>query len=70
MDLGKNIYQFMPSLVLLRNIRKNLDEGNIGCGIFFGLQKSFSPVEHDFILSKLEHYGVCALANDWFKSYL
>ena len=70
MDLGKNIYQFMPSLVLLRNIRKNLDEGNIGCGIFFGLQKSFSTVEHDFILSKLEHYGVCALANDWFKSYL
>ena len=70
LNLGKNINQFMPSLVLLRNIRKNLDEGNIGCSIFVSFQKSFNTVEHDFLLSKLEHYGICALANGWFKSYL
>ena len=51
---------------LTESIRKNLDEGNIGCGIFVNLQKAFDIFEHDILLSKLEH---CGLANEWFKSY-
>ena len=47
-------------------MRKNLDEGNIGCGIFVNFQKAFETVQHDILLSKLEH---CGLANEWFKSY-
>ena len=27
-------------------------------------------MEHDFLLAKLEHYGICGLANKWFRSYL
>ena len=55
---------------LTENIIKNLDEGNIGCGILVDSQKAFDTVEHDILLSKLDHYGVSGLANEWFKSYL
>ena len=34
------------------------------------LQKAFGIVEHDILLSKLEHYGICGLANEYFKFYL
>ena len=55
---------------LTETIRKYLDEGKFACGIFVDLQKAFDMVEHDILLTKLEHYGVRGLANDWFKSYL
>ena len=64
-------YSTVHALIsLTENIRKNLDEGNIGCGIFVDLQKAFDTVEHDILLSKLEHYSTCGHANDLFKSYL
>ena len=52
MALDKNIKQFMSSLAL-EKIRKNLDEGNIGCGIFVDLQKAFDTVEHDILYQSL-----------------
>ena len=64
-------YSAVHALIsLTENIRKSLDEGNIGCDIFVDLQKAFNTVEHDIILSKLEHCGIRSLANEWFISYL
>lgn len=55
---------------LTENIRKNLDEGKFSCGIFIDLQKAFDTVDHEILLSKLNHYGIRGIANSWFKSYL
>ena len=55
---------------LTKDIRKNLYVGNIGCGIFVDLQKAFDILEHDILLAKLEHYSICGLANEWFRSFL
>ena len=55
---------------LTETIRKYLGEGKFAYGIFVDLQKVFDTVEQDILLTKLEHYGVRGLTNDWFKSYL
>ena len=52
---------------LTETIRKYLDEEKFACGIFVDLQKAFDAVENGILLTKLEHYGVRGLVNDWFK---
>ena len=55
---------------ITENIRKALDEENIGCGVFANLLKAFDIVDHQILLSELDHYGICGVSNDWFKTYL
>ena len=50
-------------------IRNALDNGNFACSVFTGLQKAFETVNHDILLSELNHYNIKGVAFDWFKSY-
>ena len=43
---------------ITENIRKVLDDGNIGCGVFIDLQKASDTVDHQMLLAKLNHYGI------------
>ena len=55
---------------ITENIRKALDDENIGCGVFMDLQKAFDTVDYQILSAKLNHYGIRGVSNDWFKSCL
>ena len=55
---------------LTESIRKTLDEGSCGCGIFAYLQRAFDTAHHKMLLHKLEYYGIHGVCKDWFKSYV
>ena len=61
---------FYALINITENIRKALDDGNIGCGIFVDLQKAFETADHQILLAKLNHYRILRVSNDWFQSYL
>ena len=47
-----------------------MDNRKYSCGIFIDLKKAFDTVNHEILLTKLEHYRIRAVMNSWFRSYL
>ena len=56
MDSDSNTLHVLMNIT--ENIRKALDDGDIGCGVFVDLQKSFDIVDHQILLAKFNHYGI------------
>ena len=57
-------------LHVVKKIESNMDKKMFSCGIFINLKKPFYTVDHSILLSKLQHYGIRGIINDWFSSYL
>ena len=46
---------------IVERIRESLDVGKFACGVFVDLQKAFDTVDHEILLSKLDHLVFVAL---------
>ena len=57
-------------LSIIENIRNNMDNKIFSCGVFVDLEKAFDTVKHSILISKLHHYGIQGISNDWIRSYL
>ena len=51
-------------------IKVSIDSGKLGWGIFIDLKKAFDTVNHEILLTELEHYGIRDNVLNWFQSYL
>ena len=54
---------------LVDRIYSQLD-GKKTIAIFMDLSKAFYIIDHEILITKMEHYGIKNLESQWFKSYL
>ena len=51
-------------------IQTACDKGIFACGVNVDFKKAFDTVNHEFLLNKLNHYGIKGTDLQWFKTYL
>ena len=49
-------------------IQAHLDKNGLTTRVFIDMKKTFDTVNHDTLLTKLDHYEIRELANHWFLS--
>lgn len=49
---------------IVDTIRNAIDSGKLAAGVFVDFQKAFDTVDHNILISKLEHYGIKGKFND------
>ena len=56
--------------LLYEKITKAIEDKDHFVGIFLDLSKAFDTVNHEILVSKLNHYGIRGIANMWLHDYL
>ena len=51
-------------MAIVERIQKQLNAGNHTAGVFPDLKKGFDTVGHNFLLEKLDYYGITCVAKD------
>ena len=60
----------MAIMELVENITNAMDNGKFTIGVFIDLKKAFDTVDHNILVTKLDHYGIRGVAKKWLSSYL
>ena len=56
--LKVTLHCILSLLYIVDRIRKSLDNDEPACCVFVDLQKAFDTVDHQILISKLDHYGI------------
>ena len=57
-------------LDMCHKVIESFENKEYACNVFLDFAKAFDTVNHNILLSKLEHYGIRGITQEWFKSYL
>ena len=60
----------MVIIELVDKITSAIENNEYTIDIFLDLSKAFDTVDHEILISKLEHYGIRGTPLSWFKNYL
>ena len=60
----------LAATLLLDDIRKNVDKGQLVAAVFVDLSKAFDTISHSKLLTKLPSYGIDGKELAWFEDYL
>ena len=70
MTLGENQSTYMPLLSIVYQITNELDNKKFSLSILINWSKAFDTLNHEILISKLNHDGTRGTANKWLYSYL
>ena len=65
-----NLSTELAALSFADHLTKQMDMKRTLINIYLDLSKAFDILDHNILLSKLNHNGISGVSNDLFKSYL